>query len=542
MDLTKNSNTPHRAYLWLLLIFSGIILFYRLGTMPLLDRDETRYAIMARGMIDRHDWVIPYLNNEPHPDKPPLFMWLVATSFKLFGVSEFSARLVPALMGLGTLFTVYYLGTILWNPRTGFLAGLILLTSPGFFIPARFVITDMTLTFFTTLGITLILTGLQYKKPLYYYLSYLAFSGAMITKGPVGIALPAIILFIYLWKQKQISRIKEMQLGWGILIILILTLPWYLLANYRLPGYLYFFFIKENILRFLTTTHQRSGPLYYYIPVAVLGLFPWIWFLPVSLKRIKLNDRGVAWFEDAPRFFCFVWFAVGFIFFSLSSSKLPTYLLPYIAPVALLIANYWDREFSEPCSKILFTILMVFLCIPGIFLLILGMEFVKFDPQVHMVFSGPMYAEGILLLLMGILPFVFVKWKKVYWSFVTIALCNILLIIQLALFNIGPKFAENHSTRALCQKLNLLLQKNDYVVVYHPNRWSISFYLKPGYPVDYIDTLDEIAIILNQPGKTYVILQNESDFGYLQKKVSKHLYFIANEGSQELISNELWNK
>lgn len=539
MELTNHSTTSHRTYLLLLLIFSGMVLFYRLGTMPLLDRDETRYAVMAKGMIDRHDWVIPYLNNQPHPDKPPLFMWLVAISFKIFGVNEFSARLVPALMAIGTLFTVYYLGTLLWNPRTGFLAGIILLTSPGFFIPARFVITDMTLTFFTTLAITLIIAGLQFKKPIYYILSYVAFSGAMVTKGPVGIALPAIILLIYLWKQKQISRIKEMQLGWGILIIILLSLPWYLVANQRLPGYLYFFFIKENLLRFLTTQHQRSGPLYYYIPVAVLGLFPWIWFLPASLKKIKLNKQLVAWWEDAPRFFCFVWFAVGFIFFSLSGSKLPTYLLPYIAPVALLIACYWDKGLPESLSKALFLSYSIFLCIVGIILIYLGemIPIEKLKPQIQLVLSCPMWSEAILIFLMGILPSLFFKQKKVLWSFTAIALCNIILIMELYLFNLGPKFAENHSTRAICQKLNTILQPDDEVVVYHPNRWSVSFYLNILQVDYYAENLDEIAISFSQSGKTYAVLENHSDTLYLQQKVAKPLHLLATEGNQELVSN-----
>ena len=523
----------HSINIALILVAALILLAFGLGHVPLIDRDETRYSVMAKTMMENHDWVVSYLNQKSHLDKPPFLVWLLAISFKLFGFSELSARIIPMLMAIGTLLSTYWLGCRLWNPRTGLMAAFILMSSMLFFFLSRMVVTDMTLTFFSTLVVAAFIEGVQSNRRAYYFLGYIAFGGAMLTKGPVGIVLPGLVVLMYLWKSGNLQKIRQMYLVWGIVIILCIAMPWYLLANQRIPGYLYFFFIRENLMRFLTKVHQRSQPFYFFIPVVLGGMFPWILFLIQSLRPSK---DGWRWWQDTSRYFCFSWFLIGFIFFSLSKAKLPTYILPYFVPLGLLLAHYWEENLAT--GQIRYRVLGILSIVLGAVILAAGfiVPASKFPDEVRHILSWPLYSESFLLLALGIIPWVLLKYQRAIWAFGSIVVISMGLLIHVAVFDEIPRFATYHSTKGMMAVLSPMLQPSDKVFVQNEHRWSVECYLPAGTKVRYVDEFKEIESDLATPGNNYVVLKREKDLDILKLHFPGDLKILAKEGEQCLVT------
>jgi len=522
---------PSLLHIFVLLVLGAVFFFFRLNALPLLDRDETRYAVMAKTMVQNHDWVVSWLNHQPHLDKPPMFVWLVALSFKTFGISEVTARLVPLLMGLGALILAYLLGCLFWNRRTGLLAAFILLFSPEYFGLSRFVNTDMTLTFFSTLAVYSFLAGIRLKRPVYFISGYMAFGCAMLTKGPVGIALPGLVILSYLWLTGNISRWLEMKPWWGILIILAIALPWYWMAEMRLPGYLYFFFVKENLLRFFTKIHSRSEPFYFFIPVVLGGMFPWILYLPKAL----IKQDGQAWYRDEGRLITILWFLIGFGFFSLSKAKLPTYILPYLIPLALFLASGWDQLWNSGI-KHSYWVSGILVILGGVLVLSgVIVPFSKLRPEIVEAVGWPMYPEGIILIGMGLLPALMGKLFRTVGSFVVLAILSFLLIAHVCLYDEIPRFAKSNSFRETRTYLAPRLQKGDRVLVQEEHRWSVEFYLPGGTNVQYIPHLEVLTQEIQKPGKAWVFFKKEKDYLAVRSLLKDQPFpLIYREGRQVL--------
>ena len=234
--------------LFLLLLLCITLFFFRLGSRDFWDPDEGLHASTSKVMVLSGDWIATTFNGEPFYDKPPLHNWLVALSFLVFGFTEFAARLPAALMGTGCVFVTYLLGRRMFGPTTGFLSGAILATSVEFLVLSRSVVHDISLLFFVTLTLTLFYTGYTDPKhrKAYFLLFYFSAGLAMLAKGPIGVLLPAAIIGLFLIFKKELGFLKEMMIGWGILIFLCVALPWYVLIVLKDPQYAAYFFINKN--------------------------------------------------------------------------------------------------------------------------------------------------------------------------------------------------------------------------------------------------------------------------------------------------------
>ncbi len=517
------------------LILGMIFLSQGMSQLPLTDRDETRYSIMAKTVLETGDWVVTWLNHQPHLDKPPFFVWMVALSMKVFGINELGARMIPLLMALGTLVLTYLAGSWLWNSRTGFLSALILMVFPEFYALSRYVVTDMALSFFMTGLIVCFLGGLKYRKQGFYWAGYIFGGLAMLTKGPVGIALPGLILITYLWKTRQFSRWKEMKLGWGILLVLIISLPWYLLAEIRLPGYLYFFFIQENLLRFLTKIHKRSEPIYFFIPIVFFGIFPWSLFLWRTLKTESREGKLIRWFQDDNKFLCVIWFLIGFVFFSLSKSKLPTYILPYLVPLALLLGAYWDEIWDKDRIALkLFS---------GILILIgTGILAADFIEPIRILMAKaiettgrPLWQEAVFLCLMGIIPYMGLQFRGNRWAFGGVMIVLVLVFTYVSHWGVLIDYSNYHSTRELCRIIQKDLQPEDGVLVHSENRWSASFYLPANANVSYINEWSDLVFTTITSKRTYILLSEKDHLPIFQQQVGGKTQVMGYEGRQVLL-------
>ncbi|MBI2365462.1 MAG: glycosyltransferase family 39 protein [Deltaproteobacteria bacterium] len=299
----------------------------------MFEPDEVRNAEKAREILLLNDWVTPHENFVPVLDKPMFFYWLVAISFKLFGVSEWSARLPSALAALGCLLLVFCFADKHWGRWVALWSTLILATSVEFYLLARLVIIEMSLTLFISLTLCAFYSAAHTEnertRKLQCLVMYLALSAGTLSKGLVGLIIPGMVCSLYLLLTRKWSALSKLYLLPGALGCLALVVPWYLWAETRNPGYLRYYFWDEHFIRYLTDEFKRSKDWYYFSGVLALGFAPWTALLPFAAHRLWRN-----W--DDGNLFLGLWVVLPMVFFSASKSQLPHYILPIFPALAIL--------------------------------------------------------------------------------------------------------------------------------------------------------------------------------------------------------------
>ena len=319
-----------------------LTLFFQLGDLPFIGADEPRYARISEEMLLAGDFVTPRLEGSPWLEKPPLLFWVQALSFRVFGVSEAAARLPVALLGLLCALAAGGLARHLAGFRAGVLAILILCTSTLFFIFARAGSTDMPLTACLTVSLVCGYRAAGSRNPLWSLLSGAALGAAALAKGPIALILFGGIFTVYfLW-------IEKLEWGWrhllaGTAAFLATSVPWYW-SVWVENGYSFFvtFWLNHHLARVMSDLHHHSQPFWYYLAVLAVGFFPWTPFLAGSFVRLWRSRTGAG--PDHSQVFLWIWVALPVVFFSLSESKLPGYVLPVVPALALLVAREWDRD------------------------------------------------------------------------------------------------------------------------------------------------------------------------------------------------------
>ena len=337
-----------------------------LGRPALTDSDEAFYAESAREMIERGDWLTPYYNGEPRFDKPVLYYWLVAAAYAALGPSPGAARLPAALAGVGLVLVTFFCARRLYDGPTALLAGLIGATSAGIVAMARQALPDLPLAFFVTLSVwTALVALLDERLPSgaggrrrWLLASALAAALAFLVKGPVGPALVALVvlpLAVVEWRRRRVFwRVTAADLGLAAAVFVIAALPWYVaMAAEHGTGYLERFFLAENVDRFATDRYNAPRPAWYYLPIVAGGLFPWSPFLLLWGPAVRRAWRGRALDPRVLRLA--VWAGAPLAFYTLSVGKQPRYVLPLLAPLAILLARAMLRALEgSPAARTAF--------------------------------------------------------------------------------------------------------------------------------------------------------------------------------------------
>jgi len=324
-----------------------ILFFHHLGDIGMLGPDEPRYASIARAMFRSGDYITPRLNGEVWFEKPVLMYWGAALGYGIFGLNEWGARFPSAISATICVFLVYWCGRRIWNSKTGFVAALIMASSVGFFSFARAASMDMPLTACLTAAMVFFLVGMSDASPKrrrWFFLFYASLGLGALAKGPVAFLLPAgsALCFIAVrgaWKEWRTWHPE------GIWIGLAIALPWYIACTW-VNGYDFIrvFIVNHNLQRFATTIHGHEHPFYFYVPVFLLLTFPWTFLLIPALRRqLSRYEHFLIW-----------WAVVPFVFFSLSGSKLPGYILPVVPAIALLCAKELVAPRSRPFTVAVF--------------------------------------------------------------------------------------------------------------------------------------------------------------------------------------------
>ena len=340
------ASLPRSAW-WLLALTATLIWFAGLDARRLQHPDEGRYAEIAREMAVSGDFVTPRLNDLKYFEKPPLQYWAGALTFKVFGVSEWTARLPAALAGLLAVLVVGWTGARLAGPTTGAYAALALTGCVWHAGLAHFLTLDAMLAFWLTLALCAFLLAQRdgltpSSQRQWMWVAYAAAAGATLSKGLVALVIPGATLVLYSLLTRDLGPWRRLYVLSGTVIYLALTAPWFVLVARANPEFLRFFFIHEHVERFLGESHNRAGEWWYFVPWLVLGIMPWllVWLvtLPRSWRDAEKAANGFSWAR-----FCAVWAAFIFMFFSLSGSKLPSYILPLFPALALIVGFEMTR-------------------------------------------------------------------------------------------------------------------------------------------------------------------------------------------------------
>ena len=326
-----------RKYWLMLFMAAAVLLFAGNGSLLVTDSVESNYALTAKEMVLSGDWLSPQIYGHYWYDKPIFFYWLTALAYKIFGFTEFASRFFPALFGLGGLALVAWGGSKLDNERSGFCSALVLLSSVEFFLISKSVITDAVLFFFFSATLLFFYLGYRDGKASYWYIMYAAAGFSVLTKGPIGVLLPGLIITLFLLWQRDWRVLKRMHLASGTLLCLAVAVPWYA-AMYSLHGsdFINTFFGTHNFLRATVSEHPRDDVFYYYTLVNLLALFPWSGLVPLAVY--KWQQAGRPKLTEQQRFLL-LWALVVFVFFQCMATKYITYTYPLIFPASLLLGD-----------------------------------------------------------------------------------------------------------------------------------------------------------------------------------------------------------
>jgi len=335
---------------WLLLAgFCAFLFFFGLNYFGLIGADEPRYAQVAREMLARHDWITPTLDGKPWLEKPVLYYWQAMLVYRVFGVSDWAARLPSALDATLMIVTLYWF--LLRFRRGAHLDGALAAASCAAVIGyARAASPDMPLTAALTLSLLAWYAWHETGAKVYLAVSYLFVALGTLAKGPVAPLLVVAIVVIFASAQRQYELIRRSLWLPGLLIFCLTALPWYVLVQLRNPEFFRVFILQHNLARFGTNLYHHPQPVWFYLPVILLALVPWTVFVMVAAY-----DTARAWWsgrssspqsQDDLSVFLLIWLLLPVLFFSLSQSKLPGYIVPSVPAGALLFAGYLHRRMS----------------------------------------------------------------------------------------------------------------------------------------------------------------------------------------------------
>lgn len=338
---------PKRSTLILLLAALAVLWFGNLDYRKLVRPDEGRYAEIPREMAVTGDWLTPRLNGIKYFEKPPLQYWATAAAYKVFGEHEWTVRLWPALTGFAGVVLVYRVGAALFGALAGFYAALILASSLGYILVAHVATLDMGVTFFMTLTLAGLLLGLRTDgtpaaRRLWIHVAWAAMALAALSKGLMGVVLPVMVLGAYVVLQRDFGLLRRTHILTGSLLFLAIAAPWFVAVSLANPGFFDFFFIHEHFQRFLTQAHRRPGPWWYFFPILALTILPWLLPLCAALPGSWKKTGSPAGFQ--PQRLLLIWSVLIFVFFSVSGSKLPSYILPIFPALALLMGLYLSQN------------------------------------------------------------------------------------------------------------------------------------------------------------------------------------------------------
>ncbi|MSU23797.1 MAG: hypothetical protein EXS32_08240 [Opitutus sp.] len=486
-----------RRDLLLLAVGFGLLYFFRLGSYPLSNPDEGRYAEIPREMLASGDWVTPRLNGVNYFEKPPLVYWLTAVVGKIFGMNEWSVRAVPVLFALWGVLLTYAAGRRLQDRTAGLAAAIVLGTSLLYFVIGHIPILDMAVSVLMSQALFCFILGVREpagapRRWLFYQL-YASLALATLAKGLIGFLVTGAVMFCWLLIFNQWHRLRPLHLPTGVLLFLGLAAPWHVLAALRNETWAHRYFVYEHWERFMSPVASRPGAWHYFLWIVLAGLIPWTGFLwPAVRDAVSGGPFGrfdgltagglkASWArrkENADAWFFVTWAVFIFFFFSISKSKLPPYVLPIFPALAWLIGAWLARVLAAQEVARLRVGLGVFSFLCGLLAVALGVvvtrpAVVKMDAAQALALQLPALAMAAVLLLGGI----FAPWlAKTRGVRAALAGMTATIVVFFVALQFAAPQIQKPGTKALARLVQARAQPGDRVLHYHEFFHDFIFY------------------------------------------------------------------
>jgi 4-amino-4-deoxy-L-arabinose transferase-like glycosyltransferase len=495
--MSANSTSLRRGTLLLLLAVFFAVWFSNLEYRKLVRPDEGRYAEIPREMVATGDWNTPRLNGVKYFEKPALQYWATAAAYTVFGEHHWTARLWPALTGFLGILVVGFTGIRLFGTTAGLYAAAVLASSLLYVLIGHINTLDMGVSFFMGLGLCSFLLAHRPAVPArenrrWMHVTWAALAFSVLSKGLIGLVLPGAVLVLYTLIQRDWHLWTRLHLLSGLALLFAITAPWFVAVSLANPEFFHFFFIHEHFERFLTKVHGRYQPWWYFVPILLMGMLPWVVPMFDALGRAWKTD-GKRSFQ--PKRFLLVWALFIYFFFSISDSKLPSYILPIFPALALLIGE----RLTNLSGRGLFwqTIPMLALAVAALWLSpdVAHMGDEEVPPELYRHYAPWLIGAGATLLGGTLLTLYWSRRNRVTPAVLALGFSG-MIASQLVL--------TGHESLSPASSAYHLVQQ------FRP-------YLKPGIPFYSVEMYEQTLPFYIKRTVTVVAWQDELEFGFQQE-------------------------
>ncbi len=502
--MTSPSGAPaarERGWIALLLAACAFLSLYRLGALSLFDQDESQYGEIAVEMVDTGDPVTLHVNGQPWYVHPPFYMWLVAGSSRLLGFSEFNIRIWSVVGSMLAVYATVLLGRDLFNARVGLLAGAILAVTLQYLFQSRLAVFDTVLAAWMVLAFHAFWKGYHSGRRVE-YLRFFLFAGlATVTKGPIGLILPGLVIAAFVTLRHAWSRWREVPWTGGLAIYAAVGLTWYA-AQTILHGWT---FIETNVVvytigRFFGVVEKHSAPWYFYVPVAALGAFPWTTFWPAAAAQHLRR-----WRDDDGSLLVVLGTIVPLLFYTAARTKLPGYIMPIMPFTAVGVAAVWDAALTRGRAD------RRIVTGAASLLLLIGALFWAVAWFLGAHYPGPFRAAGPVLLvpawvlMVGVaVVLLLAAGGATIGAFA--AICATMAVTWVALLTwTMPLVEAQKPIRELSAAIKAALSPGDRIVAYRMNTaTSLIFYTH--HRVEWVETEEALRTALCARGRVFLVI------------------------------------
>lgn len=439
---------------------SAFLFFHGLSSIGLTGADEPRYAQVAREMLQRHDWVTPTLFGQVWLEKPVLYYWRAMLSYDLFGVHDWAARLPSATFAMGMIWIIYlHMRRFRFGAQLD--AALITASCAAIIGFSHGASTDMQLAAPFVVGMLGWYAWFETHRRLWLFDFYFFMAVGTLAKGPVAVGLATLIIVLFCVLRREPWYWVKSLWGPGVLLYLAITLPWYISVQHANPQFLRVFIFEHNLERFSSNLFQHAQPFWYYLLVLFLSLLPWAVFALLALfaglrdavRQWRNSDRNTPTepMGDAFPEFLVLWAIVPILFFTLSRSKLPGYILPAIPACTILTADYLARRRSLNLSRLL---IMLHALVCGV---LVGVALVL--PYVAAEHTSPPLEAKIIAGIMAAATLIFVFWSVARRGTAMLRIATLIPVLLVLWFLEGPAapvLDRAYSARPLAARLSAL--------------------------------------------------------------------------------------
>jgi 4-amino-4-deoxy-L-arabinose transferase-like glycosyltransferase len=510
----------------ILLVLCYVFFIFGNSIVSLTNPDEVFYTQTAKEMAERQSWMTPYLFGHPQFEKPIFLYWLMRIGFFIFGINSFSARFFPALFGIIGVIAVYLLCVIGFKDKKKAMLSSLILMSSGLYIGlARTVFTDMIFSVFILLSLLSFFWAYsrENRKGLGIILFFVFSACAVLSKGPLGIFIPAIVVFIFLALRKDLNFKLGAYFFWGFVIFILISLPWYILMIKKYGNaFTDEFFVNDHLRRLIEAEHLSADTWFFYPASMLAGMFPWSLYVLAALFFLFKDARRK---PEAIYTFLISWIAVVFLIFQPAHSKLASYIFPMFPALAIVSGDFFcDAAVSGKRVRTLFIVSSITLILVAFFTVSLVVGLFAFPKYIseYLTSKNPVFIMAFLFLALSIVLFVLIRRREFFKS----AYC--LMCFIPVIFSVVPLIAKDIepylSPKDTCEYL-LKNHKVDGAIVgskffvrgirYYSGKdvAAMNPYAKDFFsphPIPFLDTDKEVADFLRKQPVTYCIFKKTS--------------------------------